>query len=222
MFLGMAYSGTRTANAMAAAGLVMFVLLTMNKKSSKIFAAFLVVVYLFIMYVPIYDNATLNRFRTTFNATHDESYKVREANRAFIQPYIYRHPIGGGLGTTGDKGTEYNPGHFLAGFPPDSGYLKYTLEIGWIGLLITSILYFVTLKNSIRGYFESKDNNVQMLFAACCSCLFAFYLADFAQEAILSFTAIVVYYPLVSISLRLRNLNKKIKDKSVLISNENT
>lgn len=220
MFLGMAYSGTRTANAMAAAGLVMFVLLTLNKRSSQLFAVFLVVAYLFIMYVPIYSNATINRFRTTFDATHDASYEVREKNRAFIQPYIYSHPIGGGLGTTGDAGIQYNPGHFLAGFPPDSGLLKAALETGWLGLSIICILYFVTLRNSIRGYFESKDNNIQMLYAGCCGCLFAFYLADFAQEAILQITAIVVYYPIVALSLRLRDLNKKANNKTATIISE--
>jgi hypothetical protein len=221
MFLGMAYSGTRTANAMAGAGLIMFVLLILNKKIGKIFAIFLVLAYLFIMYVPIYGNGTINRFRTTFNATQDASYQVRETHRAYIQPYIYTHPIGGGLGTTGDAGVQYNPGHFLAGFPPDSGYLKAALETGWIGLTIICILYFVTLRTSIRGYFESKDNNVQMLFAGCAGCLFAFYLADFAQEAILQITAIVVYYPIISLTLRLRNLNKKSRDKSVVIPVEN-
>jgi O-antigen ligase len=169
------------------------------------------------MYVPIYGNGTINRFRTTFNATHDASYQVRETHRAYIQPYIYTHPIGGGLGTTGDAGVQYNPGHFLAGFPPDSGLLKAALETGWIGLTIICILYFVTLRSAIRGYFESKDNNVQMLFAASAGCLFAFYLADFAQEAILQITAIVIYYPIISLTLRLRNLNKKVRDKSVMI-----
>lgn len=221
MFLGMAYSGTRTANAMAAAGLVMFVLLTLNKRTSQIFAIFLVCGYFFIMYIPIYGNATINRFRTTFSATSDASYEVRETNRAFIQPYIYSHPIGGGLGTTGDAGIQYNPGHFLAGFPPDSGLLKAALETGWIGLAIICTLYFITLKNCIRGYFESKDSNIQMLFAGCFGCLFSFYLADFAQEAILQITGIVVYYPIISLSLRLRDLNKKIKNKPIIILNEN-
>lgn len=215
MFLGMAYSGTRTANAMAAAGFVMFVLLTLNKKSTKIFAVFLALAYVFIMYAPIYGNATINRFRTTFQGSNDESYKVRETNRAFIQPYIYSHPIGGGLCTTGDAGLRYNPTHYLAGFPPDSGYLKKALEIGWIGLIIICILYFVVLKNCIRGYFESKNDQIQMLFAACAGCIFSFYIADFAQDAIGQLTDIVVYYPLIALTLRLRHIDKEANNKSV-------
>lgn len=216
MFLGMAYSGTRTANAMTAAGFVMFVLLTLNRRSSQIFAVILVLAYLFIMYVPIYGNNTINRFRSTFQASHDESYKVRETNRAFIQPYIYTHPIGGGLATTGDAGRQYNPSSYLAGFPPDSGYLKKALEIGWIGLIIICMLYFTVMKNTIRGYFEPGSNNKKILFAACAGCIFSFYIADFAQDAIGQITDIVVYYPIIALSLRLRNTSKEVKGKAVL------
>ncbi len=201
MFLGMAYSGTRTANAMAAAGLVMFLLLTINKKSTKIFAVFLAAVYVVLMYAPFYGNSTINRLRTTFNGSNDDSYKVREVNRAFIQPYIYSHPIGGGLCTTGAGGLRFNPSHYLAGFPPDSGYLKKALETGWIGLIIICILYFVVLKNCIKGYFESDDPNIKIIFAACCGFLFSFYIADFAQDAIGQITDTVVYYPLIAITL---------------------
>lgn len=209
MFLGMAYSGTRTANAMAAAGLVMFMLLTINKKSTRIFAVVSALAYVVLMYGPFYGNATINRFRTTFNSTDDDSYKVREVNRAFIQPYIYSHPIGGGLCTTGAGGLRFNPSHYLAGFPPDSGYLKKALETGWIGLIIICVLYFVVLKNCIRGYFDANDPNIKILFAACCAFLFSFYIADFAQDAIGQITDTVVYYPLIAITLRLRDFTGK-------------
>ena len=213
MFLGMAYSGTRTANAMAAAGLVMFMLLTINKKIQEFLQLFLVLGFLVLMYGPFYGNSTINRFRTTFNGTNDDSYKVRESNRAFIQPYIYSHPIGGGLCTTGAGGLRFNPSHYLAGFPPDSGYLKKALETGWIGLIIICVLYFVVLKNCIRGYFEANDPNIKILFAACCAFLFSFYIADFAQDAIGQITDTVVYYPLIAITLRLRDIIKNEKQQ---------
>jgi hypothetical protein len=215
MFLGMAYSGTRTADAMAAAGFGMFILLSLNKKSTQIFAVIFGLIFAGIMYAPIYGNSTINRLRSTFNAGDDQSFKVRESNRAFIQPYIYSHPIGGGLGTTGDAGLQYNPSHYLAGFPPDSGYLKKALETGWIGLILICVLYFLILKNSIRGYFESKNENIKMLFAACCGCLFSFYIADFAQDAIGQITDTVVYYPIIALTLRLRTFSGTVKNKIV-------
>ncbi len=222
MFLGLAYSGTRTANAMAVAGLGMFMLLSINKKNTRIFAVVSGLIFIILMYGPFYGNATINRFRTTFSGTNDESYKVREVNRAFIQPYIYSHPIGGGLCTTGAGGLRFNPSHYLAGFPPDSGYLKKALETGWIGLILICVLYFAILKNCIRGYFEADNPEKKVIFAACCAFFFSFYIADFAQDAIGQITDTVVYYPLIAISLRLRDTGVKEKmQKNVIEKSEN-
>jgi hypothetical protein len=209
MFLGMAYSGTRTANAMAAAGLGMFMMLTIDKKSTRFFTILFGAAFIVLMYGPFYGNATVNRLRTTFNGTNDDSYKVREENRAFIQPYIYSHPIGGGLCTTGAGGLRFNPTHYLAGFPPDSGYLKKALETGWIGLIVICVLYFVILKNCIRGYFEANEPDIKILYAACCAFLFSFYIADFAQDAIGQITDTVVYYPIIAMTLKLRDFAAK-------------
>jgi hypothetical protein len=201
MLLGMAYSGTRTANAMFVAGLVFFILLSFDKKSTRVFFLIGGAIFLVIMYGP-FSNATINRFRTTFSGTKDESYKVRVVNKAFIQPYIQSHPIGGGMGTTGGNGRTYNPSHFLAGFPPDSGYMKFALELGWLGLAIILVLYFNILKNAIHKYFTAKDPEVKTILAATICLFFSFYVAQFAQDSMGQITDIVVYFPLVAITLR--------------------
>jgi hypothetical protein len=208
MLLAMAYSGTRTANAMFVGGLFMFVVLTINRKSTQVFAIVAGAALLTIIYVPYYDNATINRIRSTFTGTKDESYLVREVNRKFIQPYVWAHPIGGGLGTTGGAGQKNNPGHYLAGFPTDSGYLKKALETGWIGLAIICILYYVVLRHGINGYFESRHERTKVLCAASTACLFSFYVAEFPQEAIGQITDVVIYYPLIAVLLRLRELDE--------------
>lgn len=208
MLLGMAYSGTRTANAMIVAGLAFFILLTFNKKGTRIFAVVGGFLFLAILYGP-FNNPTISRFRTTFSGSDDESYKVRVVNRAFVQPYIRDHPIGGGLGTTGGVGMTYNPSHFLAGFPPDSGYLKYALEMGWIGLAIVCLVYFNIMRNAIRQYFAVADEGLKNLFAGCICFFFCFYVAQFAQDAMGQITDIVVYFPLVAITLRGKSLFSK-------------
>lgn len=208
MLLGMAYSQTRTANAMVVAGLVMFILLTLDKRNTQIFFALFAIAFLMLLYLPIYSNPTLNRFRTTFIGSNDESFKVRETNRAFIQPYIYTHPIGGGLCTTGESGKLYNPGHVLAGFPPDSGYLRTALEGGWIGLILICILYFVVMKTGIKNYFESNNKQVKYLYAACLASIFSFYIAEFAQDILGQITNVVLYYPSIAIILKLKTLNQ--------------
>jgi cell division protein FtsW (lipid II flippase) len=207
MLLGMSYSGTRTANAMVVGACGIFILMTINKRSTIIFAICAVMAFLFLMYAPIYNNLTLLRFRSSFKAEEDASFNVREQNRASIQPYIHQHPFGGGLSTTGQSGREYNPGHPLAGFPPDSGYLNKALETGWVGLGLSCILYFVTLQYAIQGFFRSKNNMIKTLFAASSAFLFSFYLGEMVQEAVGQFTNMVVYYPVVAMVLRLRHLN---------------
>jgi len=207
MCLGMGYSGTRTANVMVAAGIAMFIMLTLNRKSTRWFAAAAALVFIFLLYGP-YVNSTIIRFRTSFMGSQDESYKVRDVNRAFIQPYIHSHPIGGGLGTTGASGLRFNRGHYLAGFPPDSGYLRKALETGWIGLGLICVLYFIILKFGIRAYFRSRSEKFKLLYAASTAAIFSFYIAEFAQEAIGQITDVVVYYPIIAIMLRLQQMER--------------
>lgn len=209
MVLGMSYSGTRTANAMLAGGIVFFLLLTINKKSSKLFAVFAMLAFLFIMYAPIYSSATLLRFRSTFSATQDASYNVREINRQSVQPFIWSHPFGSGLSTTGGMGQKYNPGNPNAGFPTDSSYLNKALESGWIGLILTLFLYFFMLQYIIRGYFLSANKEFKALFAASSAFFFSYFLGEMTQEAVGVFSNMVIYFPVFALVLRLRQFSKK-------------
>jgi len=204
MLVAMGYSGTRTANVMVAAGIVMFVLLTLNKKPTRVFAVVAALVFVVLLYGP-YTNRTINRFRTSFIGTKDESFNVRERNRKFIQPYIYKHPFGGGLSTVGGSGLKYNRGHYLAGFPPDSGYLRKALETGWIGLILVCLFYFVVLKYGIRRYFRCKDEDLKIVHAGAIAAIFSFYMAEFAQEAIGQITDIVIYYPLLAMLMKMEH-----------------
>lgn len=207
MVLAMAYSGTRTANVMLMGGFVMFILLSFHKKATRVFAFIGTFLFLVILFIPVYNNGTINRFRSSFVGSEDESYKVREVSRAFIQPYIHSHPIGGGLETTGAHGVALNPGHYLAGFQTDSGYLKIVLETGWIGLALICTLFFLILKSGISGYFACRSERARAVYAAAVSALFCFYVAEFAQDAIGQITDMVIYYPLIAIILKLKYLN---------------
>ncbi len=216
MLLGMSYSGTRTANVMVVAGIGLFIMLTINKKATRFFAIASALVFVVVMYGP-YANSTIIRIRSSFAGSDDESFKVRNANRATIQPYIWKHPIGGGLGTTGGNGLRHNPGHYLAGFPPDSGYLKKALETGWIGLIMICVLYFLVIKTGIRTYFSTHTQRLKILYAAITASIFSFYIGEYAQETIGQITDIVVYYPLIAILLKLPYIDRKTEETADLI-----
>ena len=182
MALGMLYSGTRTAFAMLPLGLAFYFLLTMNKLKTIIIGLVVVCFFLVIYFGPFYSGPIM-RFRTTFKGSDDPSMNVRNVNRQRIQPYIYSHPIGGGPTTTGAPGLQYAPGHPLAGFPPDSGYLKEALERGWVGLLIVMSLHFTTLYVGIRNYFRCTDPLIKSIYAGLISGFFALCVANYAQFA---------------------------------------
>jgi len=181
----------------------------MDKKQTRIYAALGLFLLLVVIKLPYYGNATLNRFRSSFEGKNDDSYLVREINRKRIQPYILTHPIGGGLGTTNNAGMKWNPGHALAGFQTDNGHLKTALEMGWIGLLITLILLLMVLKTGVHEFFRTKDAWQKGVIAACTGSLFAFLLGDLAQEGLGEFTNIVIFYPCVAIVLRAATFNDK-------------
>lgn len=183
MLLAMSYSGTRTAYAMIPAGFLIYGLLTINRTSTIAFGVVSVILFIGILFVPVY-NPTLSRIRTTFSPSEDASMNVRNFNRAIIQPYIHTHPLGGGLSTTGDNGVRFAPNHYLAGFPPDSGYLQITLETGWVGLIITIILYGTIMITGINNFFKIKDKQGQNLLAAFIAAFFALTIAFYTQVSI--------------------------------------
>ncbi len=104
--------------------------------------------------------------------------------RNFIRPYMLSHPFGGGLATTGNLGKIMNPGHYLAGFQTDSGYVQLALETGWIGLAITCILFFLVLKGGVNAYFHSSDEELRPIYAAGTCAIFCYYVGMFAQNTL--------------------------------------
>jgi len=207
MLLGMSYSGTRTANAMLTGGAIVFSALTINKKATRIFVFIAFMIFLFAMYAPIYSSAALLRFRSTFSSGEDASYAVRETNRKFVQPFIWSHPFGGGLSTTGAMGMKYNAGHPMAGFPTDSSYLNKALESGWVGLILTCALYFLILRFVVKSYFQAENKQFKSLFAALLGFFFATFLGEMTQETVGVFANTFVYFPLLGIAFKLKELS---------------
>ena len=105
-------------------------------------------------------------------------------------------------------GLLYNPGHYLAGFQTDNGYLQYALELGWVGLAIICYFFFTIIKNGIRGYFQCTEQRLKFVYAATIVCLFSFIIAEFAQTAIGQISDEVVFYPLIAIILKLKHFDK--------------
>ena len=140
------------------------------------------------------ENKLIKRFQTAFAPAEDASFNVRAANQKKIQPFILSHPMGGGLGATGVWGQRFAPESMLAKFPPDSGYVRVAVELGWIGLLLFCILMFTILRSGILNYYSIKD---PMLKSICLSMLliaFAINIGNYPQEALVQFPMNIYFY----------------------------
>jgi hypothetical protein len=208
MLIAMTYSGTRTATAMTVAGIAMYGLLTVHKKSTIFLAIGTVVVILAIIYVPYYGNATINSIRSTFFPSSDASFNVRVINKERIQPYIRSHPIGGGINTTGPAGEELAPDHPLAGFPPDSYYMSIALETGYIGLGIVLLVFFITLWVGVINYYRCRNPVVKAVYAAYIASFFALTVAGYAQESITQLPIRFVFYSCFVLMDRLKHFDE--------------
>lgn len=148
------FSGARSGFAVLPISLMVVVGLSQNFKLYM--ASAVAGVGLIIVLITPSDNYHVQRIQSTFKGSEDESFNIREENRAKITPWIMAHPMGGGLGSTGVWGQRFSPGTFLANFPPDSGYVRVAVEMGWIGFLLYLLLWGVILWHSIFGFYALK------------------------------------------------------------------
>jgi hypothetical protein len=183
MLLAMVYSGTRGAYAMVPIGFVFFALATLNNKRTLAVSILSLSIIVVLIFGPFYS-APINRIRSTFEPSDDPSMIVREENRRAILPYVYDHPMGGGIYTSGTFGVMYAPGHPLAGYPPDSDYFETVLETGWIGLLIHLSLYGAVMLVGIRNYYQSRNRKIRTYYLAYLSAFFALTIAAFVKKAV--------------------------------------
>lgn len=207
MLLGVAYSGTRTSYFILTVGILLYVLMTLSNRNTLIFASFFAMGFVVIVWGPIYGNTTINRIRSTFEFSKDGSLEVRDVNRKAIQPYIYDHPIGGGLATSGAQGMQYNPGHPLAGFPPDSGFVKVAIETGWIGFTFQIILYFLILRTAVHEYYVAHSRKIKSYYLAVIVCVFSFVVAQYSQEAIAQIPGFFIFYSSIALIVRLKHFD---------------
>lgn len=208
--VSMLYSGTRGANVLVPAALVMFAILNYNKRV-LIFTGIAAVFLVILINVPTGD-PNLMRFQTAFRPNNDDSYNLRKANQKRIQPYILSHPVGGGLGATGSWGQRFAPNSYLANFPPDSGYIRVAVELGWVGLIIFCVMMFTILKTGINNYYQIKDPELKTYCLAMTLIVFAYNIANFPQEALVQYPSNVFFSleaALITVTFRLDRQKQK-------------
>jgi putative inorganic carbon (HCO3(-)) transporter len=128
-----------------------------------------------------------------------------------MQHYIQTHPIGGGLATTGQNGVKYSPGHYLAGgWDPDSGYLLTALEMGWVGLIIFLVFFFIVIARGVKNYFALKDPLLKTLTLVYIVPFLALSVAHFTQDAMFQKPVNLLVIVTYAIVIRIPSFEKKL------------
>ncbi len=197
MSYAMLFSGTRAAYVLPGAALFFYAVLT-AKKSVLLSSLMIGLVALVFLNIPS-SNEHVRRFQSAFHPSDDASYKVRAQNQAFIQPYIQTHPFGGGLGSVGVWGQRFSPNSALAKFPPDSGYIRTAVEMGWIGLLLYFAFLYTVFHVGITDYHRIRDPRLKTYSAAMLTLLFTLLVANFPQEALIQFPTSLIIYVVIAI-----------------------
>ncbi|MDW7690502.1 O-antigen ligase family protein [Flammeovirgaceae bacterium SG7u.111] len=207
-FGGMIYAGARSAYAVLPIAGACIVGLS---KSVKMYVlAVIAGIGLFIVIIMPTNNYHIKRIQSTFNASEDKSYLERQHNRDRIKPWILKHPIGGGLGSTGVWGGRFSPGSFLASFPPDSGYVRVAVETGWIGLIIYLFLWANLLIKGAWGYFfNMKDPELKTIALCIIVIIFPLAVVELAQEILVKLPSNFLFWIYVAILFRAIEMDKE-------------
>lgn len=200
----MLYSGTRAAFVLIPAALIMLAILKFNRR--LIIGVTVVGVILAVLIKIPTSNGSLVRFQSAFRPSKDASFNVRAENQHRIKPYILSHPIGGGLGSVGVWGVRFAPNSYLAKFPPDSGYVRVAVEMGYLGLLLFCTLNFVILYYAIKYYYLIHDPDLQAYCLAMILVIFAIDIGNYPQQAIVQYPTNILFYlamAIVNVVMRL-------------------
>lgn len=194
--INMLYSGTRGAYLLVPAALILFCILMFNKKV-LLFSIIAGIGLTFLIFIPT-NNSNIVRFQSAFRPSEDASYNLRKINQKRIQPFIQSHPFGGGLGATGTWGTRFSPGSFLSTFPPDSGYVRIAVELGWVGLLLFCILIFVILRQGVLNFYSIKNPELKSYCLAATLVVFTLHIGNYPQEAVVQYPSNIIFYLAIS------------------------
>ncbi len=200
----MLYSGTRGAYVLLPVALLLLAILKYNKKVIVILLT-TVVLGVTLINIPT-SNQTLFRFQSAFKPNDDASFNLRKMNQKKIQPYILEHPMGGGLGATGEWGKRFAPYSYLANFPPDSGYVRVAVELGWLGLFLFCALMFTIMRAGVLNYYSIRDPQLKAYCLGALLVVFALNFGNYPQEAIVQYPSNVYFYlvaALITVTKRL-------------------
>lgn len=200
------FTGTRTAFVLIPIGGVFYAGLTLNRNVLIVSIMMAMVGGVFVLKST--SSGVIYRIQSAFKPKEDDSMNLRLANQKKIQPYIQTHPLGGGLGSCGVWGERFNPDSELSKFPHDSSFVRMGVELGWIGLILYTLLHYAVLRTGLFHFIRCRDPFIKSIYAGITTWCFMLAVACYAQEAILQQPMNVIYNIFLAILVSLRATEK--------------
>ena len=206
-------SGTRTAIFCMMAGFIVFLILS---KSVRIIVPVSIVFGLFIgmlMFTNIgQGNNQIRRMRSAFNP-EDASANVRDINKAAISKYMKDAPWGIGIGIFEKDIPAWNKFKLLTTIPPDSEYVFIWVRTGWVGVswfTICNLIMFLGACSTVL--FRIKNRSLMGMGAAWCASFAALHLGGYANQILMQFPNIVIFYGGLSTVFMMPNIEKEFEE----------
>ena len=216
--VAMVYSGTRSSYVIIPIFYFSWVILA--RKKSLYYSLIGAIIFLVVLAKFPTNNYHIQRIQSVFNASEDASYQTRAENKKIIFPWILKHPIGGGLGSTGVWGQKFSPGTFLANFPPDSGLIRVAVELGWIGLIFfLNVYYNVLIKGTFR-FWKMKDPFYRTIVAGMICGIAPMLVVEWGQEVVGVFPMSLLFWIFIAIMFRAIELDKKEAETSDILESK--
>ncbi len=206
----MAYTGTRTAFALVPIGAVFYAGLILNRRVLLAGVVLAVLGTGFVMKST--SSGVIFRIQSAFKPSQDDSMNLRLENQKKIQPFIQSHPMGGGLGSCGVWGKRFNPESELASFPHDSSFVRMAVELGWIGLILYTLLHYFVLRTGLYYFIRCRDPLIKAVYAGITTWAFMLAVACYAQEAILQLPMNVIYNVFLALLVTLKNFDPAFRE----------
>ena len=203
-------SGTRTAIFCMIAGFMVFLILS---KSAKIIIPVSIIFGLFIgmlMFTNIgQGNNQIRRMRSAFNP-EDASANVRDVNKASIAKYMKDAPWGIGIGIYQNDIPAWNKFKIVSQIPPDSEYVFIWVRTGWVGVSWFTFCNLIILFGACSTvFFRIKNKSLMGMGAAWCASFTALHLGGYANQILMQFPNIVIFYGGLSTVFMMPSIEKE-------------
>jgi len=188
-------SGTRTAIFCLIAGFCVFLVLSKSFKIIVPVSILLGIFLFFLIFTKIgQGNSQIRRMRSAFNKD-DASANVRDINKAAISKHMKDAPWGIGIGIFTSNIPAWNKFKIVSQIPPDSEYVFIWVRTGKIGItwfIICNLIILVGACSTV--FFNIRNRSLMGIGAAWCSAFVALHLGGYANQILMQFPNILIFY----------------------------